>query len=307
MAPVTSPRQQTNNIQLHQTRERTISKQKISKTPISDVFVKACKDGDMEKVNACLTLGVDINCTDKDGHSGLYYITQPFSKEALFDYFVQHPDLDIEQVNREKILEDLCICLGTERLRKVCNLPGIDVNAGNPLRKSSFHNNKEHIKILAEHPELDWNNGDECHGYPITEALDRGHADIVELLLEQPTLDLNVTRSKGRSVGHCAVERKGLRWGLSEGLPVKCVELLSKDPRVNWNIRNVDGDTPIMVALKNKEIEMVKILVRTPGVHLGDIIKVKEGNDLLKEILQKAAEESRSLTSKVPECPVGLN
>ena len=88
---------------------------------------------------------------------------------------------------------------------------------------------------------------------------------------------------------------------------MKCVELLSKDPRVNWNIRNVDGDTPIMVALKNKEIEMVKILVRTPGVHLGDITKVKEGNDLLKEILQKAAEESRSLTSKVPECPVGLN
>ena len=62
-----------------------------------------------------------------------------------------------------------------------------------------------------------------------------------------------------------------------------------------------------MIALENQEMEMVKILLRTPGVHLGDFIKRKEGNDLLKEMLQKADETNRGLARKVPECPVRCN
>ena len=59
-----------------------------------------------------------------------------------------------------------------------------------------------------------------------------------------------------------------------------------------------------MIALKNKEMEMVKILLKTPGVDIRDIAKMREGNALLKEMLQKTEEENRRLPSKVPECPV---
>ena len=102
--------------------------------------------------------------------------------------------------------------------------------------------------------------------------------------------------------------------------PVKCVELLRKDPRVNWNVKNVSGETPIMVALKNKETEMVKILLRTPGVSRDDVTQSKEGKNLLrevfqeaeeqrrmlKEVLQGAEEKRRNLAGTVPECPVKL-
>ena len=154
--------------------------------------------------------------------------------------------------------------------------------------------------------QCNWNNGDDCGGYPITEALDQGLADIVEYLLQQPGLDLNVSLYRGRSVGHCAVEYSFLKENI---FPVKCVELLSKDSRVDWNIRNDEGETPIMVALRNKEIEMVKILLRTPGVELGDVAKMKDGYILLKEILQEAEEKERSLASfrSLAECPVSLN
>ena len=51
----------------------------------------------------------------------------------------------------------------------------------------------------------------------------------------------------------------------------------------------------------------MKILLRTPGVFLGDVAKTKEGENLLKEILQEEAEDQRrGLTSKVPECPVSI-
>ena len=49
---------------------------------------------------------------------------------------------------------------------------------------------------------------------------------------------------------------------------------------------------------------MVKILVKTPGVDVKDIAKMREGNAILKEMLQKAEEENRQLPSKVPDCPV---
>ena len=62
-----------------------------------------------------------------------------------------------------------------------------------------------------------------------------------------------------------------------------------------------------MIALRNKEMEMVRILLKTPGVDLGDITKTQEGNDLIKGMIQKADDQTRNLLSKVPECPVSLS
>ena len=63
-------------------------------------------------------------------------------------------------------------------------------------------------------------------------ALVFGHHEIVELLLEQPTVDLNVLDYYGRSVAHVAVEYSGK----------KCVKVLSRDSRVNWNAKDRNGD-----------------------------------------------------------------
>jgi len=307
---VQAPSSDSNN--LNQPRERTIKKPKLTNTPISEIFLKACEEMDIEKIKSCLTLDVDINCTDKDGHSGLYKVLGSWMvkrKREVVDLFLQNPDLDIELVNREKILGRVWYA---DQVRELCNLPGIDVNAGNPLGVAAIVNNKDIIKILAEKPELNWNNN-ENGGYPIIAALDFGYHEVVELLLEQPTLDLNVIDCRGKSVAHVAVEYlrkkalKRLGWGCDVSSPIKSVELLSKDPRVNWNAKDRNGKTPVMIALRNEETEMLKILIKTPGVDLGDIIKVKEGNDLLKEMLKEADETKQRLLSSVPECPVCLS
>merc|ERR1712113_280632 len=48
------------------------------------------------------------------------------------------------------------------------------------------------------------------------------------------------------------------------------LELLSEDRRVDhyWNIKNSNGDTPVMYCLKNNKIEMARCLINTPGVDL---------------------------------------
>ena len=52
-----------------------------------------------------------------------------------------------------------------------------------------------------------------------------------------------------------------------------CLEVLIGDRRVDqyWNIKNSDGDTPVVFCLKNNEIEMAGCLINTPGVHLDTI------------------------------------
>lgn len=61
-----------------------------------------------------------------------------------------------------------------------------------------------------------------------------------------------------------------------------------------------------MIALKNKEKEMVKILLKNPRVDRGEIMKTEEGNDILTEMIQEADQENRKLPSKIPDCPVCL-
>ena len=38
-----------------------------------------------------------------------------------------------------------------------------------------------------------------------------------------------------------------------------------------WNIKNPDGDTPVMYCLKNNKIEMARCLINTPGVDLDTV------------------------------------
>ena len=272
----------------------------------------------MEKIKSCLALDVDINCTDEEGHSALFKVLRYLfcfgkkekEEKEIVDTFLQNPDLDVEQINREKILG---WNLDADQIRKLCNLPDIDVNAGNPLRQAALANDTAIIKILAENPGLNWNNNEDGD-YPIMSALRCGHHEIVELLLEEPTVDLDVLLGQ-KSVAHVAVMRKERKVVSHDSSPVKCVELLSKDPRVNWSAKDGNGETPIMIALKNEDKEILKILFKTPGVDLGDIIKTDRGNDLLKEMLREADETKKRelvkeirerLASTLPECPVSL-
>ena len=52
----------------------------------------------------------------------------------------------------------------------------------------------------------------------------------------------------------------------------RCVEILSRrDRKVDWNIKNSDGDTAVMFCLKTNKIEMARCLINTPGVDLDTV------------------------------------
>ena len=76
-----------------------------------------------------------------------------------------------------------------------------------------------------------------------------------------PHLNLSVTDWRGRNIAQIAVEEEG-------GERLRCVEILSRDRRVEWNIKNSDGDTPIMYCLKTNKMEKFCLLLNCPRVDL---------------------------------------
>ena len=131
-----------------------------------------------------------------------------------------------------------------------------------------YNNNPACVSVLREVAGVDWSVRDNYGRYPLTVAVLRGHADILQTILSvpEPHLDLSVTDSRGRNIAQIAVEDSGYL-----GDRQRCVELLSGDRRVNWNIHNSDGDTPVMYCLKNNKIEMARCLINTPGVDLDTV------------------------------------
>lgn len=77
---------------------------------------------------------------------------------------------------------------------------------------------------------------------------------------------------------------------------MKCVEAMEKTGKIDWNERNNIGNTPIMTALRNNKIEVVKFLLNHPkidkslrdtqGQTLFLLAKQKKNEELMKYFLE---------------------
>merc|ERR1712218_139206 len=193
-------------------------------------------------------------------------------------------------------------------VRRLCQVTGIQLNSGNDYGTTALHHavgNPACVSVLREVAGVDWNV--RCNGgaYPLTLAVRRGHADILQIILSvpEPDLDLSVTDRRGRNIAQIAVEE-------NRGERQRCVELLSGDRRVDWNIKNRNGDTPVMFCLKNNKIEMARCLINTPGVDLDTVDS--EGRYLetiarerdLNILSLVCRANTTNIASRIPECPV---
>ena len=123
-------------------------------------------------------------------------------------------------------------------------------------------------------------------------AVEKKHNSIVKLLLEQPTLDLNLTDRDGWTALHFAASHDN----------VAAVKLLLADPRLNThNHKDImsTGYTPVMTAMVNKNVDALRELVAHPRVDLDtrdmlgrsleDVSRLKGGEmvRILKEARQR--------------------
>ena len=96
-------------------------------------------------------------------------------------------------------------------------------------------------------------------------AVYNGDTEIVKLLLEQPTVDLNCSDKYGQTAMHEAA------WNDN----VEAVKMLLADPRLTThNHKNNRGWTPVMSAARFKKAGTLRELVAHPSVNLDTMDKL---------------------------------
>jgi ankyrin repeat protein len=130
----------------------------------------------------------------------------------------------------------------------------------------------EIVELLLTAPGISPNSG-----YPLEVAASKGHTEIVKLLLAAPDIRVND--------GECLIIEKTNRWGSTSRsyIPDNCgplikavkynhieiVRLLLATPGIDVNHTCQDGNfeyTPLMQAVADSRTEIVKLLLAAPGI-----------------------------------------
>ena len=244
---------------------------------MKELYLSACREKDLKKLQHILSLGALVNWRDDDGWSGLHFAALRDYGELLELLLAQTGvDVNIRNKDNETPLMFAC-CGGHENIvRRLCQVTGIQLNSKNnlgftALRYAVTQNHPACVSVLRGVVGVDWNSRSNFGWNPLTLTVYCGYAKCLQIILTvpEPHLDLSVTDSDGRNIAQIAVESH--EGGDEDVYGQRCVELLSGDRRVDWNIKNSDGDTPVMYCLKNNKIEMARCLINTPGVDLDTV------------------------------------
>ena len=205
-----------------------------SETAMKEMFLSACQRNDIILVEQLLLLGADINWRDFDGRSGLHIAASIKYGELLLDLLLAQTGVDVnirDSYNNTPLM--LACWEGHENIvSRLCQVTGVQLNTRDDggytaLYLAVWNNRPACVSVLREVAGVDWNVRNYDGDYPITRAIQWGHADILQIILSvpEPHLDLSVT-VRGKNITQIAGKKSQ-----------RCLELLSGDRRVDWNIK----------------------------------------------------------------------
>ena len=124
-------------------------------------------------------------------------------------------------------------------LRRLCQVPGIDLNSQDDYGDTAAlvavaSLEPDCVKILSTVSGIDWNQKNYSGNSPITVAIDKGSVGVLKLLLTISSIVYNVQDGWRRTIAQIAVESDEKLYSSPVDC-IQCVELLSRDSRVNWN------------------------------------------------------------------------
>ena len=239
-----------------------------AKITVKEVFLSACERNDMATVRALLPIGADADWKDDGVESAGLHVAAAENYLGLLELLLAHgADVNIKDKNMRTPLMVACYSGHENIVLKLSQVPGVEVNARDDNRWTALYHAMMGVQLPCVYvlrgeamAGVDWNLGTDYDSNPVTMAVVSDLGDILQIILSvpHPHLDLSVTDISGRNITQITVE----------GNSQRCLELLSRDKRVDWNRKNGDGDTPLIFCLKNNKIEMAHCLINTPGVDL---------------------------------------
>ena len=245
-------------------------------------FFEACLDGNDEEVRNLFAKGAQVNWRDDldsywNQETGLHYAAGG-NHGDLVDLLLAQPGVDVNMQTKQDEVTPLMIACsrGFEEItRKLSKFPGIILSRRCSVGNTALHYAVEKnfagcVELLRDSPKadetLDWTRENDYGETPMTKAVDKNSLESLSIILELPHSVMgNLSSSENyRVVWSC----------VSPSPPQvldrdRCLEMLTEDPRVNFNIKHDDtGDTPLHHCLNEGRVEMAKILIKNPRVDL---------------------------------------
>ena len=254
-----------------------------------------CRNGEIEEVRRALERGEDANkkLGRKKGGTALHIAARKGHRE-LVALLLDQPKID-PSVTDDAGWTALHLAAyegHKEVLASLLNHPGVDVNVANTtgreatsigttaLHIAAARGHLDVLTLLINHPGINLHAGNIDGLEALHYAADQGHVDVVALLLSLEGIDLNATSHQGWTALHSAarfnhedvatllMNQPGVdvRPTTNEGnnaLHLACVgncgphllRCLLTSPNTDPNVKNRHGRTPIMVLLRNLNLD----------------------------------------------------
>ena len=145
-------------------------------------------------------------------------------------------------------------------LRQLLKQPSVDVNLADnagwtALHVATYNGNIEAARLLLADPRVDVNSQDAQHLAVLTYAArecSENHLSILRLLLEHPSIDVNLACNEGVNALYLAVSKGN----------IEAVKVLLADQRVDVNCRDKNQNTPLTIAAQKPDnIDIFKLLL----------------------------------------------
>ena len=142
------------------------------------LFIEACKSGNTEKIAACLTLEVNIDCADQNGMTGLMICAgwdHCYAMEVLLNN-QPTPNVNLKNYTNDTALHFACILKNHRAVTRLCSVPGVQLNAVNddgwtPLLSAVTGGSVNVIKFLVQVPGVELNVKDKAGDSSVMAAL----------------------------------------------------------------------------------------------------------------------------------------
>ena len=189
----------------------------------------ACKHNDLAIATLLLEHQYcDPNCLNMDSDSALHIVCHCGWIDGV-EVLLKHPKCDPNYCNRSGHTSLHLACLGshTEIVQLLCNIPRCDVN----LQSWKTHDSPLHIASLK--------------------------LDIIQVLTQNPMLDINTTNNEGNTPLHlaCLFTQPNV------------VQFLLDKQSCNPNVQNKVGNAPLHLACLNGNIVILRSLFSCQGIN----------------------------------------
>ena len=183
------------------------------KDSVKELFIEACQKNELEKVKACITLGVDINLVTDDGKwSGLTAAAHNGSLETL-DHLLTLPTIDVnikttgsDTYGKVTAFHQACRSGKLDVVKKLMNVPNIELNKDKDGWNEAIwaSDTANFTQVLMSNPLINWNNKTNIGETPLLRAVPNGH-EVVGLIISIPGIDFNAKLNNGETLAQIAV------------------------------------------------------------------------------------------------------